>query len=56
MTDTKNMKTTIKRERWYGSVVEYLNIKAAEMLAAGKITKAEHDMIVAENIRQAVRK
>lgn len=45
----------INRERWYGSVVEYLNRKAAEMLVADKITKAQHDAIVTENIRQSKR-
>jgi len=40
------------RDRWYGNVEQELNRRAAVMLAEGKITKSEHDLIVSENHRQ----
>jgi hypothetical protein len=53
----KATKKTLKerrqlRNRWYGNVEQELNRMAAIMLADGKITKKEHDLIVAENHRQ----
>lgn len=39
----------MKKER--AAILSTLNMKAAEMLTEGKITKKQHDMIVAENIK-----
>lgn len=40
------------RDAWYGNITQELNRKTAEMLAAGKITQAQHDAIVAENSKR----
>lgn len=41
------------KQREYASITSWHNQKAAEMLAAGKISKEKHDQIVAENKRQS---
>lgn len=40
---------SLMRDVWYGSMAQELNLRAAKLLADGKISQAEHDAIVAEN-------